>query len=203
VWRAFFYEKALLMSTSSSHRHGQPHFVPVFEILHCLTSPVRMEIALAVASERRDVSALASLLGFEISTISRSLRDLAACGIVEYNGVGAHHVYGVGTAARFLRVGSTLRVSVSADDESVVTMDLSPAALKPMLRSLTRAEHEPSDAEVPALLERFFGGARDKGRDERRDQGSEVGLITTVARALAPRGGAPSANHHSNGHGSR
>lgn len=41
---------ASAMSTSSSHRHGQPHFVPVFEILHCLTSPVRMEIALAVVS---------------------------------------------------------------------------------------------------------------------------------------------------------
>jgi len=191
------------MSISPSRRRDLPRFVPVFEILHCLNSPVRMEIALAVASKRRDVSALASLLSFDMSTISRSLRDLAACGIVEYDGVGAHHVYRVGPAARFSHVGSTLRLSVTADDESVVTMDLSPAALGPMLRSLTRAEQEPAEAEVRALLERLFGDVQDEGNDERRDQGCEVDTLTTAVRALAPQGDAPSANHRSNGHGSR
>ncbi len=191
------------MSISPSRRRGLPRFVPVFEILHCLNSPVRMEIALAVASERRDVSALASLLSFDISTISRSLRDLAACGIVEYDGVGAHHVYRVGPAAHFSRLASTLRISVTADDESVVRMDLSPAALRPMLRSLTRAEHEPQEAEVPALLERLFGGVRVETHNDGTDQGCEVEAVTSAARALAPRGGAPIANHHSNGHGSR
>ena len=58
-------------SRASFRSRREPRFVSVFEILHCLNSPTRLEIALAVVSDSRDVSALAALLGLAVPAFSR------------------------------------------------------------------------------------------------------------------------------------
>lgn len=54
-------------SRASFRSCREPRFVSVFEILHCLNSSMRPEIALAVVSGSRGVSALAALPGQDVA----------------------------------------------------------------------------------------------------------------------------------------